>query len=889
MPASKTISAPLASYAVDAHALSPKYTSAHESESHLLRSGLLEQMDNAKSAKLILIRAAAGFGKTTLLQQYRQRCLTAGKRVLWLNLESADNDLQRFTSLLTNGLKPLLEPRGVANQQSQDLSGMVSSCEIPLIICLDEFEVIHDVEVLDCVQHLIDVLPANCALAITSRSTPGLGLGRIRARGHMLDIKPGDLRFSLEESTRFLREKRKIALRDKEISMLHRCTEGWITGLYLASLSLQGRDDHEAFIASFSGSNLELAEYLTEDILARQSEECRDFLMHTSITGQLCASLCNALTGRNDSQAMIEQLERTNLFLQSVDSQQQWYRYHSLFASFLRDALDRLHPGKVRQLHAIAAQWFLEADQPIRAIEHLFSADLVEEAITQLATHLDSLIDSGRVLLLLRWLDRAPESVRDRYPHLNQAYAWLLALSNRLQEARQVAERLERLAGPAFGYVPQVIHCLQLSISDQVDECCAVGRQVLSQIPPGDVHLHGALVHCVAMNLLSSGCHEQVQALLSAMLQRDKRLNPSFLGYTLNFVAGIQDMIQARPGSALSRFQAMRDAPRKEYPGQSQDTRVALDVMFAVLHYEAGQLDESSQLLTNALPFTRYFSSPDILIASHVLSARIAYLRGDRSTWQRCLVDLEQLGREATSERIGCSVWLERSRVAIVENRLDMAEQALHSAEQMSEWDRPDLVKFASDVDTPSIARQRLRIARGEYALAARCLRQAIDDARRYQHHRRELKLTLLLALALDGMGDQQQAFDTLQLALRAASHEGLRRTLEDEGESLMQLLIRWSKSPQAAKAVGIEPGFIESLVSQYDVSRVSPARQLLTDREFQVLQLLAVGHRNKTIAEKIFLSELTVKSHLQKLYAKLEVSGRTEALANARTRGLIA
>ena len=880
-----------------------KYASPKSADSHLSRSRLLQQMASAHAARLILIRAAAGFGKTTLLQQYREHSLAAGKPVLWVNLEPADNLFQRFINLLGNGLSGLLSmpgehPPHMDQQNPQDLLEQIAVSAMPFAILLDEVEVIQNPEVLDFLQQLIEQLPSGSIVVMASRSTPGIGLGRIRARGQLLEIKPGDLRFTPDEAMAFIRDKRQIPLRDNELATLYRCTEGWIAGLYLASLSLKDRDDHAAFISSFSGSNLELAEYLTEDILARQTEDCRLFLMQTSIFEQFCVSLCEAVTGRSDSRAMIDHLDRTNLFLVPVDSQQQWFRYHHLFASFLRHALERLHPGMARQLHEAAAQWFFTDRQPIPAIEHLFSAGLLDEAAAGLDTHLHTLIDSGRTRLLLRWLDRIPEQTRDGYPHLNQAYAWLLASTTRLKDAMQVAERLERVAGADFAYVARVIQCLHLGATDRAEECCRTGIELLEHMPADEVHLYVVLASSVAMNMVASGRYDEARSLLSHALQRDPRINSSFLRHTLSVNESILDLIQGRLSNAIVRMQSTVDIPRNDGQRKPHEAKLSMDILHGLLLYESADFVEAQKYLSRCLFFAKQVSSPENQIVTHVLTARIAYNNGDRTTWMRNLVELEQIGQQVGSRRVQCSAWLERARVAILEQRLDVAAQALHSADLTGDWDRPDFIRFANDVDTPSIARQRLRIVQGEGAAAVKHLRAAIEQARHWQHYRRELKLHILLAMALDSTQQPQDAFQVLNDALRMASHEGFFGTFIEEGERLAGLLQRWSTTGKPrCKELGIEPGFVDDLLQHLGVSggdmdgarNDNGACQVLTVREYQILQLLAAGHRNRDIAEKVFLSEFTVKSHLQKIYAKLDAKGRTETLAIARARGWIA
>jgi LuxR family maltose regulon positive regulatory protein len=879
-----------------------KFASPKSADSHLSRSRLLHQMTSADSVRLILIRAAAGFGKTTLMQQYREHCQASGRHALWVNLDPADNDLQRFANLLDNGLGALLAQPGdplpgSTQKSSEDLLEQIATSTVPFAVLLDEVEVIQNAEVLEFLQQMIELLPAGCVVVMASRSTPGIGLGRIRARGQLLEIRPSDLRFTAEEAMAFIRDKRQIPLHDDELAILYRRTEGWIAGLYLASLSLKDRDDHASFISSFSGSNLELAEYLTEDILARQTEDCRVFLMQTSVLEQFCVPLCEAVTGRSDSRAMIDHLDRTNLFLVPVDSQQQWFRYHHLFASFLRHALDRLYPGMASTLHATAARWFFEAGQPIPAVEHLFSAGLLEQAAEGLSSHLDTLIDSGRTRLLLRWLDRIPQDTRDGYPHLNQAYAWLLASTTRLKDAMEVAERLERQSGPAFAYVTEVVQCLRLGVTDQAEECCRKGVELLARMPADEVHLYMVLASSVAMNMVASGRYDEARQLVSTAMQRDPRVNSSFLRHTFSVNEGILDLIQGRLSNAIVRIQSTPARPQNDGQRKPHEAKLSMDIFHGLLLYETGEFDEAQKYLSRCLFFAKHVSSPENQIVTHVLTARIAYSQGDRTTWMRCLMELEQIGIQVGSRRVQCSAWLERARVALLEQRLDTAVQALHAADQSGDWDRPDFIRFANDVDTPSIARQRLRIAQGEGVAAAKALRAAIEQARHWQHHRRELKMHILLALALDSLQQPQEAFSALQDALRLASTDGFLATFIEEGAPLGGLLQRWATAGKArCRELGIEPCFVERLLQHWglgdahaDAARTdNGAHQVLTVREYQILQLLAAGHRNREIAEKVFLSEFTVKSHLQKIYAKLETNGRTETLAIARSRGWI-
>lgn len=894
-------------YSPPSKVLQAKLSAPVAAPTHLHRARLLALMETATTARLILVRAAAGFGKTTLLQQYRDHGLAQGRSVQWLNLDKADNDIQRFIAHLLTGMRAMTcdsdQPEAAPNggEQREELLELIAGTQQPFSIVLDEFEVMENPSVLDFVQRLIDALPPCGVLVIASRATPEIGLGRIRARGHLLEIHPSALRFSLEEATCFIREKRQLVLRDSDIATLYRCTEGWITAIYLASLSLQGRSDPSAFVASFSGSNLELAQYLAEDILARQSAQCRHFLLHTSILDQLNAPLCDAVIGGNDSQAMIDHLVRSNLFIFPLENDPQSFRYHSLFASYLKDALNREYPGAAQSLHLRAAQWHLAAGRQPAAIEHLLQAGAIAEAASQLADCAGQLMAEARSRLLLSWLDRIDPQYLQLHPNLSVAYAWALALHRRYRDALANVEALEARAAEersqAYRLQARTLRCMLLALTDQTEACYEAGLEQIGQVPLDAVFQYGVVTNTLAFSMLATGRFEEARRLLAQAMQRSTPGSETYQSTVSGCIEGVLDLIQGRLGHALARLQtaAQRHWNRTNIVALSSKT--SLDITLSLALYETDALEEVAQILSIALPHAKEGSPPDSLISCHVLLARTAYLKGERDTWLRYLAELEQIGRLAGSDRVVCSTWVERARVATLENRLDAAAQALRCAELVGAWEQPGILFYGSDVDIPSIARQRLRIAQGDGTGAAGQLHAMVEQAAKRQQHRRELKLRILLAMALDSAGRQDEAYGQLTQALCFASHEGFMRTFLDEGNRLAELLQRWAVPHQPrASSLGIEVRFLGTLLQRAgqpgDVSCTAAGegdgRESLTSREIQVIQLLAAGMRNRTIAEKMFLSEFTVKSHLRNINAKLGAQGRTEAVAIARARGLL-
>jgi LuxR family maltose regulon positive regulatory protein len=871
-----------------------KFLAPPRQPGQLERTALLALLEQFEGGGFILISACAGYGKTILLQQYRERCIAKGRTVLWCNLDAADNDLARLASILHSGLQDLglvaaTDCIPTDCDPAQWLLEHIAAGNGAFTLLLDDFDAIQNPSVLDFFQQLLKALPPRTTLAIAMRATPEINLGRLRARGQLLEIGTQALRFSLDETTCYILQCRQLSFGNTEINTLYERTEGWITGIYLATLSLQWQSDPATFIATFSGSNPALAEYLVEDVLARQPEPIQAFLLQTSVLPQFSAELCDAVRGTSDSKSMIESLQRANLFTRATDNQGQWFRYHNLFADVLLQTLQQQHPGLSAQLNRDAARWYFTVGRPVDALEYLFAAHDIDEAARQLVLHVDTLVENGHACLLMRWLSLIPSDIRDLHPGLGIAYGWALVHARRYKEALEVIE------SPLLAGTSHCIRPLLLLISDRVNEALAVSREQLQRLTPQDKAQYRFTAFVQACSLLYTGDYDQARQLLGSAELREAQRESTYLRDASDSLEGMLDLVQGQLDNALTRLRAAAQRNGESLGGGRQVGYPTLHTTLCLVLYEADALDEARQRLVELLPYAKDHAAPDALITSHVLLARIAYLDGDRQGWMRHLADLDQLGQVADSSRILCSTWLERARIATLENRLDTAAHAMRSAEQLSDWEQPGVVLTANDVDTPFIARQRLQIAQGDYS-GVEALRQAISDAERDHQQRRALKLRLLLALALEALKLHKEALEQLTQALRFAGHVGFVRTFLDEGTPMASLLERWAVTLHGQdQALGIQTGFVDRLSQRFSGSKVVEPKAAAGDsnvnlsaRELQVLRLLALGYRNKEIAEKMFLSELTVKSHLRKINSKLGAGGRTEAVSIARTKGLL-
>ncbi|NIE65012.1 helix-turn-helix transcriptional regulator [Burkholderia sp. Ax-1719] len=865
------------------------------SPTQLPRSALLDTLATAhasQAVRVVLMRAAPGYGKTTLMQQYAAQCRAESIDAIWLRLDAADNDLDRFLLHLDAAL-----PGPRPTPSADAIIEYIAAHDRPLAILFDDFDVIRSASVLAFVQTLIDAMPPGTMLIVATRATPELGVGGLRARGALLDIQTAALRFTLAEASEYVREKCGLALDTTNLAALHRCTEGWATALYLATLSLRAHPDPGAFIDAFSGAHPALADYFAEEVLARQSEACRDFLLDTSVLPHFPAALGDALTGRGDARQRLDELERANLFLVPLDDERTVYRYHRLFASFLRHRLRAAQPQREADMHTLAAQWYLAAKRPVPAIDHLLDAGQPQRALAEIARHARTLMGAGRIRLMMGWLERIDANLIAAQPEVGLTYAWVLLLNRRYGDAMRATQTLVGDGNAALE--AQVLRAVLHALTGQMDACIATGASLLAELPDRATFAGYTLCNALAFSYVCVQRYDEARGVLSRALGRTRDHPFAVMRTMAETIEGIIDLLQGRLGTALARLDTALAGARADQRGAGAAGSegiaggyTSVDAARALALYERNELDAMRRLLANTLPRARSAGTTDALIATHVLSARAAWLAGDVDQWLRLLAELEQSGRVIESGRSVSAAWLERARVATLEGRFEAAMQALDVAELDGEWARTGYAWHATEIDCPVVVRARLDIARHRYAEAEAGLRTALDAALAQQRYWRALKLRILLCLAVNGRGLAHAALDELAQALRMASHEGFVRAFLDEDPALLALVGAWAaRGAQAMRAAGVAPEFVAQLLEKAEApASCAPAvaAHTLSARELDVLRMLSAGHRNRVIAEKLFVSELTVKAHLRKINAKLGAQNRTQAVAIGRALGVI-
>jgi len=896
----------------NARLFAAKSTAPQPTGQEIVRTELCERIFAAGAARLVLLRAPAGFGKTTAMLQVYEHFRQTGLPVAWLTLDRSDNDLARFLVALSTALGRLIPGLGAGAEVSGGPDALafamidrVSAHPAPFALFLDDFEALQNPAAIGIVTELIEQLPRGAQLIVGARGVPDLGLGRLRTRGRLLEVEPAQLRFSEAEVDAFLRQSRGLSLSSDDVRRLHRSTEGWAAALGLASISLENRDDPARFIAGFSGSNAAVVAYLVEDVLARQTEDIRSFLLRTSVLSELHAPLCDAVCGRSDSADMLQRLEQAHLFLVPLRSDHSQYRYHGMFAEFLRAELARQHAAEIPRLHRAASLWFAGNGRPIAAIEHALAAGDLALALPELNRHAQSLLDDGRVRLLSRWLDPLRESgALYASPMLLVVHAWAVCFARGPRSAEPLLDALEQRNDiePEVRTHRLAMRALLLSLTDHVEEAVPLATEALASAPSDLAFVSGFIKVTLSILALVTGRFHDALRYADAARSPEQEVRSSPFNFALSGAAeGVVDLAQGRLRKAIAGLRIAVSTGALD-DNRPTNGNALVGIPLALALYEAGQLDQAERLLVVYIPLIRGVCIPDDLIIGHVVMARIAADRGDDERAEQMLAELEHIGHRDGLPRVVATARLERVRMLLMADRLFHARAELDRCGDRALWSRVARLSLrANEVETYDLAVARWSVRSGHAADVVRMLRTELDCAERAQRERRALTLRILLAQALHRTDQHNKAMRMLARAVRTASAEGYVRAFLDEGALLRALLLELRSVPDVLNVDGGGDAlaFVDRLLQEpldsaaprppTDASHdVAAASELLTRKELQVLRLAAEGLTNEQLAERLFVAETTVRTHLRNINVKLDTRGRVEAIAAARKLGLI-
>jgi LuxR family maltose regulon positive regulatory protein len=872
------------------------------------RDALVASIGRGGPTRLVVLHAPAGFGKTTLMGQLHAGLAEDRRR--WLNLDEGDNDAVRLVGHLDRLLGcddaacPCRHPDqyGAAAQVTH-LVGLLARLPEPFALFLDDFEDLDSDAALSLVDRLVTRLPEGKRIVIATRDVAGLKLGRARAGGWLLELDAEALRFNGREMRELLCERHGFALDDHALERLQARTEGWPAALHLAATALGQRrhQEHSAFIDAFTGSSREVAAFLTEDLLNRQPEALREFLLAIGILDRFCPSLCTAVSGVEHAGDLIGRIERASLFVRPLDDHGEWFRFHRLFADFLRGHLKRRDPGRWADLHGRAARWFLAHERFEEALDHALAGGDLDLAADLLEARIQPFVAAGHLVSVVRWAEAMPAGVLEARLPIRLYYAWALAFLWRNAESEAQLDLL--LADPRFPTLPaatrddalQVIP-MNAVMTDDFANLGPASRRALEALGPSSDFARGALCNAVAHAHYHASEFQQAQAAVQDAKRCHTRAGSVFGFAYAEMLAGEIERAQGYMQSALVQYRAaFQHAARAEYDHTIIAAITAAH--YAAALYELDRRQEARDLLEDYCPVLQENGLPDDIVIGHATLARIHHADGRYAAAITTLNELEALGRRTGLPRLLAAAFQERARLATLRGDLDAAERALADAYQHyplpDEWRR---IPFANDEEPLALTRARLAIHGGRARTALTGLKDLRKRAERHHRHLRALRASVLGALAENALGHTGRAAAALRVAVGQAAKEGYVRLFVDEGEQLHALLRVLRAEPPSGGDPGADEthAYLDRLLAAYGVTPATataaapPLAEQLTRRELDVLGLLSDGLANATIADRLHVSLPTVKTHLRNIYDKLGVSRRTEAVARAKRLALI-
>ncbi len=912
----------------------------------IARPHLIERLNAGLERKLALISAPAGFGKTTLMAEWVAECSVP---VAWLSLDEEDNDLTRFWSYVIGAFQTVeaspntagylgeaaltalqsLQPPPIEALLSTLING-ISGFPDPLVLILDDYQVITTHSIHQALGFFLDHLPPQMHLVIATRSDPPLNLSRLRGRSELTEIRAEDLCFTVEESTEFLNTCMDLGLPAEDIAKLVRRTEGWITGLQMAALSLQRRSDRRSFVDGFAGDDRYIVDYLAEEVLQRQPTRIRDFLLQTSVLEVLSGPLCDAVSQREDSQAILDELERANLFIVPLDNRRQWYRYHQLFADLLQQRLrEQAGAQALVALHLRASQWYEDEGSIAPAISHALSGPDYERAADLLERHAAAMLYRGETLLLRHWLEKLPGNLIRHSPGLCIAQAWTSFLSppRSLELAEQwlvATEQAWARKGPpgepagrdsADGQILTLRALIAGNRADDLEVAIDLAHQALERLPEDPPELRGALVYGMGQAHLLLGNQDVADAAFAQARHIGEASSSPFLAIaaTSSQVAVARARGQLRKAVAICQEALRTIVEPAEGAGWPLTAGESIHGFLGSILLEWNDLEAAQQSLARAFRQIELSGIPGVLVE---WQARLRRAQGDLASALEVVERVEQLHPAFAPISAAVRAWLWLVQAEDDPRYLDEASRwARDHAHELADEERSQpRILFGVPYEAERLILVRILIARHRMLRGAahaghppdthdlRNLLRFLDRQIRITEAAgwtgTLIELLILQALArqehaLRHRSDASQALASLERALALAEPAGYFRIFVDEGAPMGRLL-------EQAAARGIAPSYAHRLLAALDATEPGEAGEgppvphpqrlvePLSRRELEVLRLLATELSGPEIAQNLVISVTTVRSHTRSIYGKLGVHSRYEAVARARELGLL-
>jgi len=881
------------------------------------RARLRERLDEGVRGELTVVSAPAGFGKTTLLADWSRR---SELPVAWVSLDERDDDPVRFFSYLIAAIGTVHEGFGGAThaflgslRSGEELEPVVTALsneivELPrdFVLVLDDYHSIRSDTVHKALASILDHSPPPMRLVVAGRASPPLPLPRLRARGRLTELGARDLRFTPEEATDFLDRTMGLDLTGERVAALEKKTEGWIAGLQLAAHALRGGENGDEPVEVFASSARHVFDYLADEVLSGQPEDVREFLLMTSVVETLNASLCEALTETDGGQEMLERLERDNLFLVPLDEEGRYYRYHHLFAAFLRERLRRAYPDAVPGLHRRAGLWNEDDGCISGSVEHFLAAgdfDRAADVIEEEAGARRRYVDAS---LLLRWLGTLPDGLVRQRPQLCLLHAWALAHSGELEGAerrlRDTEEALNLGDGASTGGLSDeertmlgeisIVRARMAAMREDAPRTTELSNRALDLLPEDELHLRGDVAldlghaYCSTGDLAAAG---EAFARAAAIGRAADDLRTAL--FALHYRASLEicwGRLREAEGLLLDGLRLAEARP----DGVPSVAGIVHTGMGDLL-YQRGELDGARRVLEEGIEHGRRSGEAKILVYGYVNLARVLMAHGDAEGAHSLILEAGRLTPRWPL------IWAWQARFHLAQGDV---RSAARWAREYGATD--DYLSYPRHFERITMARVLLGEGRTDEAVAS--LDRLLEDARFEGRTAHEIELLALLALASEQRGATEEALGYLRRSVALAEPEGFLRLFLDEGPPMAALLARLTRRPRddsSHAAPSDSPdGYAGRLLERFALEAgpsgnpgnggsrrgLGPGLEPLSERETEVLELVAAGHSNAEIARELYLSVGTVKAHVHHIFGKLLVRSRSQAVARARELRLL-
>ncbi len=857
---------------------------------HVARERIQLQIEADSTARLVLVSAPAGFGKSTVLIQWAHGLRERGVLILWYALDERDNDPARFTAYLLATFRThevifasLPDHEEQANLQDavDQILNAATATDTSIVLILDDYHLISESRIHDAIGRMIDHMPSNMRLVIGTRADPPLQLARLRVRGEIAEIRMRDLRFNASEMRDWLDASLGWHPAQTTIAELDRTTEGWAAALALILMSQTHADDTGLMqqLARFSQSRRHLFDYFAQEILDRQPVHIRDFLLDTCVLNRLEPNVCQAVTGQADAPLLLNQLATGSLFVIPLSDTEPVYRYHHLFADFLRQYLEMQDGVRYLEQHRRAADWHASHEQAVDAVRHALAGNDYDQAAALITDRAwEALTARGEIMTVVHWLERFPDEALAQHPRLCLYFSRALYLTGdaeRSQDYVQLASDALNQHGEQFAEndalqaiaanYQATLAAYRGEVSDGrrwIERATALGDAVDALDRVRIANTDAFLRYLIGDVPSARGAYKAALKLAQQVAHPYLTLDAHYYLAQIDLLAGEWTAVQKRCEQVLAQY-------NRKIPPLS-----TIMVPLAQVYYERNQIVEAETLLREAISLARRGNIPDILWYAFVSLANVILARNDVEEAEANIAQAQAFARGFHSPMMA-------GIITAAEARLRLRSGQVDAAVEWAEWYEPTKpARYRQDFENLTLA--QVWLAQGDTSRVLSLLATIIDEASAAGRTENVMRAEVLRALAHHSNGDTASALQALERVLISASQQGIVRLVLDEGQPVRDILREAVKQDVAADYAA------HLLDIAARTERTQHPADVLTEREIEVLRHIAAGASNNDIADALVVSVGTVKSHIHHIMNKLDAQNRTEAVSKARTLNIL-